>query len=152
MCTGCVQGAYRVCAGFRAGSTSAFWTPYDSGDLPNEYSSETFILANGFDLRTYAWYSANNSSNIVKTIAGKIPNDFGLYDMSGNVPEWTHDSYLASLENAPVIDPDMNDNSTKVIRGGGWNDNPSSLRSARRSYLTHSARSRAVGFRIARTY
>jgi formylglycine-generating enzyme required for sulfatase activity len=80
------------------------------------------------------------------------PNAFGLYDMHGNVREWTadlwHESYDATpLDGRPAT---SGHGSMQVVRGGGWCDSPAMLRSAARMRATRSIRSDAIGFRIVR--
>jgi formylglycine-generating enzyme required for sulfatase activity len=80
------------------------------------------------------------------------PNAFGLYDMHGNVREWTadlwHESYDSTpFDGSPAID---GHGSMRVVRGGGWCDDPSLLRSATRMRATESTRSHFIGVRIAR--
>lgn len=67
------------------------------------------------------WYgNSNGHSNIV---ASKLPNDFGLYDMSGNVEEWCND-HFGSYSTEDVIDPFDNESDTmRVLRGGAWSGN-----------------------------
>ena len=85
--------------------------------------------------------------------AGKYrPNAFGLHDMHGNVREWTadlwHESYDSTpLDGSPAID---GHGSMRVVRGGGWCDDVSLLRSATRMRATESSRSQFIGVRIAR--
>jgi formylglycine-generating enzyme required for sulfatase activity len=81
------------------------------------------------------------------------PNAFGLYDMHGNVREWTadlwHESYDATpLDGSPAIE---GQGSMRVVRGGGWCDIASMLRSASRMRATQSSRYSMIGFRVART-
>jgi formylglycine-generating enzyme required for sulfatase activity len=80
-------------------------------------------------------------------------NGFGLYDMAGNVWQWTQDCYQKSYEGAPsdgsaVLNGDC---SRRTRRGGGWGYNPPILRSANRGADSPVNRSAFVGFRIARS-
>jgi formylglycine-generating enzyme required for sulfatase activity len=81
------------------------------------------------------WY-AGNAANAKHPVAQKTPNDFGLYDISGNVWEWVGDWYANQydLEGA-VSDPEgpLSGNA-KVVRGGGFDDLPSDLRTSYRDY------------------
>lgn len=80
----------------------------------------------------YAWFY-DNSDEKYQQVGQKKPNPWGLYDMHGNVCEWTldhHDPafYGKSAAKDPINAP------TKVepcvVRGGSWNDDPEKLRSA----------------------
>jgi formylglycine-generating enzyme required for sulfatase activity len=81
------------------------------------------------------------------------PNGFGLYDMHGNVREWTadlwHDSYdLTPQDGRPALE---GHSAMRVVRGGGWHDSAVMLRSAARMRATQSIRSDMIGFRVARS-
>ena len=86
-------------------------------------------------------------------VASFTANAFGLYDMHGNVWEWTQDCWNGSYQGAP------SDGSAwlsgecgwRVLRGGSWNYNPDFLRSANRNWSTTGNRSYNNGFRLART-
>jgi hypothetical protein len=85
-----------------------------------------------------------------------MPNAFGLYDMSGNVYEWTYDRYQESPpagdEPTPVVDPHGPESgSTHVFRGGSWYFYSQDCRSACRSFGTPDYYSSYFGFRLART-
>ena len=80
------------------------------------------------------------------------PNPFGLYDMAGNVAEWVEDwmgySYYRSSPKNDPKGPTPQD--IKVMRGGGWLNNPGFLRSANRTGLWPEFRNEGVGFRCAK--
>ena len=85
---------------------------------------------------------------------GKFPaNDFGLYDMHGNVWEWVQDCYKDSYKGAPKDGSKVLDTSSclRVARGGSWVVRPQDLRSAFRSRLQPVLRNYVIGFRLART-
>jgi formylglycine-generating enzyme required for sulfatase activity len=80
------------------------------------------------------------------------PNKFGLYDMVGNVWEWTDDCFHGDYDGAPSDgSPWLNggDCSWRVVRGGSWRNN---LRSALRDKESSVGRRFSnLGFRVART-
>lgn len=104
----------------RAGSTTA----YPFGDDPA-------------DLGEYAWYY-ENSESVYHKVGQKKPNAWGLYDMLGNVAEWTLDQYqtdfLTQMGDAPVEDPWSKPTKLhpRTVKGGSYDDDPESLRSAER--------------------
>ncbi len=80
------------------------------------------------------------------------PNRFGLYDMHGQVREWTLDLWRESYDatpsdGGPALDGQA---SMRVVRGGAWCDPPTLLRASARSRATQSIRSEAIGFRLLR--
>ena len=81
------------------------------------------------------------------------PNSFGLYDVIGNVLEWTDDCLNGSYSGAPANRSDWQsgDCSQRVFRGGSWQNGPWSLRSAFRYGLPAGLRGFILGFRVART-
>ncbi len=81
-------------------------------------------------------------------------NAFGLYDMHGNVWEWTQDYWNESHGGAPDNGSARTSGYTsrRVLRGGSWFNNPQYLRSASRSNRSiPSKRNYNLGFRVART-
>lgn len=83
------------------------------------------------------------------------PNDYGLYNMAGNVSEWVFSSYdPASYEYSSSMNPSVNDetNMKKVVRGGSWKDVAYFLQVSSRDYeYADSARS-YIGFRTVQDY
>jgi len=91
------------------------------------------------------------------TVGTFKPNLWGLYDMSGNVSEWTQDCWHEDYKGAPVdgrawLEADNGDCTMRSVRGGGWNSfTPRNLRSANRDRLLANGANNDMGFRLART-
>ena len=103
----------------RAGTETAFSFGEDSSQLTD-----------------YAWYEENSQDKYQK-VGTKKPNPWGLYDMHGNVAEWTLDQYVPSVygkRTAGVTNPLVVGEKVypKAVRGGSWMDAPKRLRSAAR--------------------
>ena len=87
-------------------------------------------------LSEYAWYE-NNSGEKYQKVGTKQPNPWGLFDMHGNVAEWTLDQYIPSAylsRSKGVKNPleKVTKEYPKTVRGGSWMDPPGRLRSAAR--------------------
>jgi formylglycine-generating enzyme required for sulfatase activity len=105
----------------RAGSKTA----YSFGDDPKQ-------------LGDYAWYT-ENSGDAYHKVATKKPNAWGLYDMHGNVAEWTLDGYepnaYAARAGAKAVKEPLAISKKlypQAVRGGSWDDEVDRLRSAAR--------------------
>jgi formylglycine-generating enzyme required for sulfatase activity len=81
------------------------------------------------------------------------PNAWGLYDMLGNVWQWTEDCWNGNYSNAPKDGSAVaiGDCSLRVIRGGGWMNFRRDLRCANRYRSNTLDRASIIGFRVART-
>ena len=78
-------------------------------------------------------------------------NAFGLFDMLGNVWEWTEDSYHDSYKDAPTDGSAwQGDGAKRLLRGGSWNSGPKDARAATRNSYKPELRFSFFGFRIAR--
>ena len=106
----------------------------------------------GLGLDQFAWYFFDLKGLGTHQVGGKKPNAFGLYDMHGNVWEWSQDS-LGSEDYyrvSPTDDPPGPAAGTvRVYRGGGCKEGPSPCRSAVRRAGPASTRDCALGFRVA---
>ncbi len=88
-------------------------------------------------------------------VAEYFPNDWGLFDMSGNVSEWCEDAYNpASVPLVWDLNPTFFDNSEprKVIRGGSWKDIAFYLETGTRAFEHEDSTKAFIGFRCAMTY
>ena len=103
------------------------------------------------ELHVYAWFNA--IANATNPVGLKKPNQFGLYDMIGNVWEWTQDCLNKNYKGAPTDGSAWTggDCYQRVLRGGSWYGNPQYLRTAKRSGITSAIRVNGSGFRVART-
>ncbi len=107
------------------------------------------------DIESIAWYkdpdSSRASAKSTHQVATKNANALGLYDMSGNVWEWTEDSCYSSYSGAPTDgSPREGKGVRRVLRGGSWDVTPLNLRSTNRSCEDPGVRENDVGFRLAR--
>ena len=101
--------------------------------------------------KTKARYNGNAPSG-VKTAAKQAfpPNDFGLYNMSGNVAEWVLDYYGEHYyQTAPLKNPPgPGASKERVVRGGSWHTGEAELQCARRGRLNPAEGKDDVGFRV----
>jgi formylglycine-generating enzyme required for sulfatase activity len=101
----------------RAGTTTTYSFGNDAGKLDE-----------------YAWYDENSNDNY-QDVGQKKPNPWGLYDMHGNAAEWVLDQYLPNayrkrsggVKNPLAIPAKLY---PRIVRGGGWDDDPTLLRSS----------------------
>ena len=99
-------------------------------------TNTTYFFGNDeSQLDKYAWYEKNSEAKFQK-VGQKLPNPWGLYDMLGNLMEWTMDHYEPNAyTNKPSQDPIVAYNIVrypKTLRGGSFAENGNDLRSAKR--------------------
>ena len=114
-------------------------------DLPTEAQWEyacragtatTYYWGDAMD-GAYAWYSGNSGSK-THPVGTKLPNAWGLYDMSGNVWEWCRDRYGTLAYGTDPVGSASG--SYRVERGGSWYYNSGYCASSYRDYAAPSIR------------
>jgi formylglycine-generating enzyme required for sulfatase activity len=101
-------------------------------------------------LDSVAWHGDNSGSK-THPVGQKLPNAWGLYDMAGNVWEWTADWY-GGYSSGDTTNPDgVLHGIIRVFRGGSWFSDPSGARVAYRSGRKPDYRLNRLGFRLLRT-
>jgi len=106
--------------------------------LPTEAEWEYAARANSLEelpgnAGDIAWHQGN-SGGTAHEIAGRLPNTFGLFDMIGNLAEWTAEE----------------NNRGRIVRGGSFRDAPGELSAVRRRVEPPEARRPEIGFRVLR--
>jgi formylglycine-generating enzyme len=122
--------------------------------LPTEAEWEYAARAN----TTTAFYTgdrltsdqANFDGSKALPVGGFPPNAFGLYDMHGNILQWTNDWYGEYNVNEKINPKGPDKGTNKIIRGGGWGNAAWECRSAYRGGpgLYPGTRGTGIGFRI----
>jgi formylglycine-generating enzyme required for sulfatase activity len=127
----------------RAGSTTAFWWGATISTDQANYNGNV----------TYAGGPKGERRKMTVPVDSFAPNHWGLYNVHGNVWDWTEDCWNATNAGNPGDGTPRltGDCSLRVLRGASWNNYPQTLRSARREKEPLNVRASRTGFRVART-
>lgn len=141
----------------RAGATADFSTVASSAgeDIRAgfETSCDNSELSEGSELEDYAWFCINNyfPQEGTKNVAQKDASPWGLFDIYGNVREWTHDdtsSINVSGENPTTLSPN---NLKRLVRGGSFDSSMSSMSNGFKASQDASSATYRTGVRFIRS-
>jgi len=134
----------------RAG-TSDVWTGTTEESGACRYGNVSNPAAKAKFGWSYASFSCDDGYLAAAPVGRFRANVFGLYDMTGNVWEWTGDWYADTYDTSAAVDPHGSSaGSIRADRGGSWNVVPAYSRLANRSGDTPVNRGGYVGLRLVR--
>ena len=109
--------------------------------------SKGYKYSGSNDIGSVAWYWDNSSSKIHQ-VATKVPNELGLYDMSGNVYEWCGDWKGVYSSGSQTNPKGPSWGSYSVIRGGSWSSIGGGCRVSFRGGSVPDSRGNGLGLRL----
>jgi formylglycine-generating enzyme len=114
-----------------------------------EYAARAGSTASRYgDLDKIAWFNGNSNGK-THEVGQKQPNAWGLYDMLGNVQQWTADWYAPYTAGSQTDPHGPSTGRARVVRGASWNNNSRNARVSNRNRNEPENRNNNVGLRCA---
>ena len=111
--------------------------------------SKNYTFSGSNDRDEVAWHPGNKGSEATHDVKTKLPNELGIYDMSGNVLEWVND-WFGEYPSGKQIDPTgPSSGRYKVLRGGSWRNPSAFCRVSFRNYMEPDSEDFMFGLRLA---
>ena len=111
---------------------------------------DKFIFAGSFIIDDVAWYKDTTNGTGTRVVKTKDPNDFGIYDMSGNVFEWCWDFY-GTISSSTPVEGNLSGIS-RIQRGGNFRSDEDFCKVSARNNNLPNERNVITGFRVVRNY
>ncbi len=147
--------AIYACPGYRLPTEAEWEYAARAGTTSALYNGKEVVLCKGNDpgAGKISWFGANSGKSLHEAGKEKLPNKWGIHDMSGSVWEWTNDWYQADLGATAATDPaGPSAGLGRVLRGGSVEVAAELVRSAsRHKYGPPKERLKFQGFRCVRT-
>jgi len=144
---------YLDLSGYRLPTEAEFEFACRAGTTTSRYYGDAPAL-----LTSYACYSPNSQGAGTFRVGSLLPNDWGLFDMLGNVWEWSQEAYYTyvpaddgSARDDLADTQPVNDSLRRSMRGGGFDYHLEDIRSARRLAYPPNSAYNSLGFRVVRT-
>lgn len=112
-------------------------------------ASDKYIFSGSFIIDDVAWYEKTTGRTGTRVVKTKAPNDYGLYDMSGNVFEWCWD-WRGEINASTELEGPLS-GTMRVLRGGNWNSDEDFCKVFMRNSYLPKERNVIYGFRVVRS-
>lgn len=133
----------------RAGTTTPFYIAESpSAEDANYYGHYPYQIEENYFSQGNLEVQPGEYRETTVAVGSFEANPFGLYDMYGNVGEWTWDAYGAYPEEDQTDPTGAEEGTRRVYRGGGWNDFAKNMRSAYRAAMDQDKGSFNIGIRL----
>lgn len=135
----------------RAGTKTPFYMANSpSVEEANYYGHYPYMIEDNYFSQGNLAVQRGEYRQTTVAVGSFLPNPLGLYDMHGNVGEWTWDIYGAYPTDEQIDPVGADSGIRRVYRGGGWNDFAKNMRSAYRAMMDQDKGSFNIGIRLVR--
>ena len=135
----------------RAGTVTPFYMENSpSAEEANYYGHYPYMIEDNYFSQGNLEVKPGEYRQTTVAVGSFSPNPLGLYDMHGNVGEWTWDIYGAYPEDEQIDPVGAASGTRRVYRGGGWNDFAKNMRCAYRATMDQDKGSFNIGIRLVR--